>query len=91
MQYVLVPADKAGNNIIVVCKKYYVDIMNEILSSGQPATYVASKDASDRLIEKHLKDMRQWNITVPSVMQQLPSMYWMPKLHKNPYGSMFIA
>ena len=23
--YVLVPADKAGNNVIIVCKKYYID------------------------------------------------------------------
>ena len=23
--FVLVPADKAGNNVIVVCKKYYID------------------------------------------------------------------
>ena len=25
--YVLVPADKASNNIIVVCKKYYVEVV----------------------------------------------------------------
>ena len=24
-------------------------------------------------------------------MEQLPTMYWLPKLHKNPYGSRFIA
>ena len=25
--YVLVPADKAPNNVIVVCKKYYLDVV----------------------------------------------------------------
>ena len=25
--YILVPADKASNNIIVVCKKYYVEVV----------------------------------------------------------------
>ena len=25
--YVLVPADKAANNVIIVCKKYYIDTM----------------------------------------------------------------
>ena len=25
--YVLVPADKAANNVIVVCKKYYIDTL----------------------------------------------------------------
>ena len=25
--YVLVPADKAANNVIIVCKKYYIDTL----------------------------------------------------------------
>ena len=25
--YVLVPADKAANNVIIVCKKYHIDIL----------------------------------------------------------------
>ena len=29
-QFVLVPADKAANNVIVVCKKYYLDVLNEL-------------------------------------------------------------
>ena len=82
-QYVLVPADKAGNNIIIVCKKYYVEvIMNEMLNGGQPATYIASNDTYDQLVRRHLNDMKLWNITVPSVMEKLPSLYWMPKVHK---------
>ena len=33
--YVLVPADKAANNVKVVCKKYYLDvIVNELKSSS---------------------------------------------------------
>ena len=26
-EYILVPADKAGNNVLVVCKKYYLDVV----------------------------------------------------------------
>ena len=26
-KYVLVPADKAANNVIVVCKKYYLEVV----------------------------------------------------------------
>ena len=26
-QFVLVPADKAANNVILVCKKYYLDVV----------------------------------------------------------------
>ena len=43
-RYVLVPADKASNNIIVVCKKYYIDmIVNE---ASQPSTYNVSDSNS---------------------------------------------
>ena len=35
--------------------------------------------------------MKLCNITVPSVIEKLPSLYWMPKVHMNPYGSIFIA
>ena len=31
--YVLVPADKAANNVIVVCKKYYLDVVLKELES----------------------------------------------------------
>ena len=27
--YVLVPADKAGNNVIVVCKQYYKEVLTQ--------------------------------------------------------------
>jgi hypothetical protein len=84
-RYVLVPADKASNNIIVACKKSYVDvIVNELQNIGQPSTYIASNYKYDQLLRKHLLDMQRWNIYVPPVMAQLPTMYWLPKLHKNP-------
>ena len=38
--YVLVPADKAASNIIVVCKKYYLDVVVSELSLNMPSTYV---------------------------------------------------
>ena len=28
---------------------------------------------------------------MPLDMEELPSIYWLPKLHKNPYGNRFIA
>ena len=90
-KYVLVPADKASNNIIVVCKKFYVDvIINEMRNTDQRSTYVSSTNSHDQLIRKHIMDMQRWNIISP-VMERLLPMYWLPKLHKTPYGSRFIA
>ena len=57
---VLVPADKASNNILVVCEKFYVDvIVNELQSIVQPSTYIASHCNYDQLVRKHLLDMLQ--------------------------------
>ena len=34
-RFVFVPADKAANNVVVVCRKYYTDVLkNEILNSS---------------------------------------------------------
>ena len=30
-KYVLVPADKAANNVIVVCKKYYLEVVTRVI------------------------------------------------------------
>ena len=30
-EYVLVPADKASNNVIIVCKKYYTEVIRKEL------------------------------------------------------------
>ena len=46
-QYVLVPADKATNNIIVICKKYYLGIILSELSIVNPCTYInVTKDCN---------------------------------------------
>ena len=50
-----------------------------------------NKDGLKVIISKHLQYMNSRNIRVPAVMEQLPNMYWLPKLHKVPYGSRFIA
>ena len=89
--YVLVPADKVASNIIVVCKKYYLDmVLSELTLSGSN-TYIDSNLDCSTLLSKHTDDMKRWNISIPSVMQGLPSFYWLPKMHKDPYGARFIA
>ena len=90
-QYVLVPADKAASNIIVVCKKHYLDMILSELTLNGSNTYIDSNLDCNTLISRHIHDMKRWNISIPSVMQGLPSFYWLPKMHKDPYGARFIA
>ena len=42
-KYVLVPADKAANNVIVVCKKYYLDVVLRELESTNTVLFIMYK------------------------------------------------
>ena len=61
--YVLVPADKASNNIIVVCKKYYVEVvLKEFFDVSQSSTYITCDHSPNNIVRTHISDMRRWNI-----------------------------
>ena len=51
----LVPADKAANNVIVVCKKYYLDVVIKELNSTD--TYVRVNNDSVNVVSRHLEYM----------------------------------
>ena len=57
-KYVLVPADKAGNNIIFVCKYYYVHTLMEELGinsrTNRNSTYVTQDRTVDDIIQTHV-------------------------------------
>ena len=93
-RFVLVPADKASNNILVVCKKYYLDVVLKELSTNNgtsPQTYAPCSDHVEHLIAEHEDFLTRQNSRIPTDMKQLPGFYWLPKMHKNPIGSRFIA
>ena len=85
--FVLVPADKA---IIVVCKKYYLDVLNELSATN---TYVHENKECEQLCSEHniVWYMANNRIEVKHEHEDLPSFYWLPILHKKPYGKRFIA
>jgi len=86
-KYVLVPADKASNNIIIVCKKYYTEmIRNELAGKiGKVSTSVYCRNSVDQIVEKH-SYMHNAKVIVAEDTKRLPGFHWMPKLHRNPYG-----
>ena len=90
-QFVLVPADKASNNIIVVCKKFYVDVVLQELGNSSGSAYQQSFCVETEIISDHLAHLKLDKIEVPDEMHKLPTFYWLPKMHKTPIGSRFIA
>ena len=87
-----VPTDKASNNIPVVCKKFYVEqsmkeldiFLNSSTKNQADKTYVPveNEDLSS-LISRHKRYMRANSI---EQAEDLPFLYWIPKMHKKPYS-----
>ena len=56
--FVLVPADKAANNVIIVCKWYYIETLIKELGINTTnispnSTYTPSTDSSDEILKSH--------------------------------------
>ena len=93
-QYVVVPADKAQNNIVFVCKKHYIEcLLSEIDQdkSSKSQTYTETTLSKQEIIDNHKSVLSSFNIATKDDDYELPSMYWIPKLHKDPYKQRYIA
>ena len=69
-----------------------VVVLNELKDriSNQNAYQLVDIDVPS-VINTHLRYMSSKNIKIPLDMEHLPCLYWLPKLHKTPYGCRFIA
>ncbi len=93
-KYVLVPADKASNNIIIVCKKFYIEIIKQELgvnTSTNNVTYAPTNDTLHDIMKKHSEVLTKLKVGIPSECYDLPKFYWIPKMHKDPFKFRFIA
>ena len=92
--YVLVPVDKAANNVTIVCKKCHIDTLVEELGINNENTNNPTNIPLDNLFETILKIHSNFSTSVGLEMseedQDLPYLYWTPKLHKLPYKHLFI-
>ena len=87
-KYVLVPADKAANNVVVVWRLHYINTLKQELSGTK-----AYKETSEE--EKSVVNGRCNHLALNFLYvlknDRLPTMYWLPKLHKKTYIARFIA
>ena len=93
--YVLVPADKAANNVIIVCKKYYIDTLDKELGINNVninnPTYTPIEDSFETIVKSHNQFITSVGLEMSEKDQNLPYLYWTLKLHKSPYKHRFIA
>ena len=89
-KYVLVPADKATNNVVVVCRLHYVNTLKQELDGTR--AYLETDTDEVSVVNAHLNDLPvKFSVCVSEGQDKLPTMYWLPKLHKRPYKARFIA
>ena len=91
-EFVFVPTDKASNNIAVVCKKFYIEqsmkeldiFLNSSIKKDADKTYVpvVNEDLKS-LVRRHSRFMKANSI---EISEDLPFLYWIPKMHKKPYS-----
>ena len=94
--FVLVSADKTANNVIVVCKKYYIESLIKQLGINTTnispnSTYIPSTDSFDEILISHCKFIESVGLEMSEEHKNLPYLYWTPKLHNVPFKHCFIA
>ena len=89
-KYVLVPADKAANNVVVVCRLHYIDTLKHELN-GTKAYEETSIDEKSVVYSHSNEIPNKFAVDVKEHQDTLPAMYWLPKLHKKPYKARLIA
>ena len=84
-KWVFTSTDKASNNITIVCKKHYMDILDqEIYNSGN---FVKDNNLH-YILDNQTKFLNKFKLITD---KKMPFLYWTAKLHKNPYSYRFIT
>ena len=89
--FVLTPTDKAQNNVLFTCKVYYLKTLKEELTKPGQYTYRPTNLSHTDINDSIISFSESKNIRVKEEMKEIPLIYWIPKMHKNPVGSRFIA
>ncbi|MCP4337036.1 MAG: hypothetical protein GY679_04295, partial [Mycoplasma sp.] len=99
-EYVITSADKAGNNMVFICKYWYfkvmceelgVSLIQDRLGAVGNHTYTPVQDTVCTIIDRHVQLAKHYDLEVSNQDSKLPIMFANPKLHKSPYGWRFIA
>ena len=77
----MVPADKAANNVVVLCRLHYINILKQELNGAKAyeETLINEKSVS----YSHSNEIpNKLAVDVKERQDRLPTMYWLPMLHK---------
>ena len=92
-KFVVVPIDKAANNVAIVCKRFYLtSILEELgLPGNRSPTYELISKSASSIIETNSQLVQSTlGVTLDEPSLSLPQIYWMPKMHYTPCRKRFI-
>ena len=85
----------SDNNVIIVCKKYYIDTLVKELGINNVninnPKYIPIDDSFETIVKSHNQFITSVGLEMSEEDQNLPYLYLTPKLHKSPYEHRFIA
>ena len=86
----MVPADKTANIVVFVCRFHYSNTLKQELNGTK--AYEATSIDEKSVVNNHSNEIpKKFAVDVKERQDRLSTMYWLPKLHKIPYKSRFIA
>ena len=80
-KYVLVPAAKAANNVVVVCRLHNDDTLKQELDGTR--AYLETDTDEMSVVNAHLNDFKlpvKFSVCVSEGQHKFSTMYWLPKL-----------
>ena len=91
-KFVVVPIDKAANNVALICKRFYIQkLLDEVGVPGNASsTYKLSEEDPSNVIHNNALLCDKFGISLDERLQTLPFMYWLPKMHYDPPRARFI-
>ena len=92
-RFVIVPIDKAANNVSIICKRFYVmRLLKEVGAIGKSdPTYEISNINPVELINDDVMLCERYGLKMEEGQKTLPIMYWTPKMHYTPSRARFIV
>ena len=89
MNYVLVPAGKAANNVVVVWWLFYINTLKPELVDTNAYKIVSEYELQPYLSERVVVDghgchtVLHFGVKAKENQDKVPTLYWLPKLHKT--------
>ena len=92
-KFVVVPIDKASNNVAIICKRFYIQkLLDEVGVPGDNSpTYKLSESNPSDIIHNNISICEKFGLSLEERLHTLPFMYWMPKMHYSPPRARFIV